>query len=107
MKHTTLTLCTALLCTTAAADEWTGRDKELHFAGGAAIAAAVTLATADQNTGFLVGVGVGVAKEVYDATGHGTPSGKDLIVTILGAYIGSRAAGWVITPRSVSYNWRF
>lgn len=107
MKHTILTLCIPLLCTTATADEWTGRDKNLHFAGGAAIAAAVTLATADPTTGFLVGAGVGVVKEVYDATGHGTPSGKDLIVTILGAYVGSRAAGWVITPVSVSYAWRF
>jgi uncharacterized protein YfiM (DUF2279 family) len=107
MKNTIIAAAIAAACLPAVADEWTGRDKDLHFAGGAAVAAAVTLATRDRDAGFWAGTAVGLAKEVYDSTGRGQVSGKDFVVTALGAYVGSRAAGWVITPRSVTYTMKF
>ena len=107
MKHTIIAATIAVACFPALADEWTGRDKSLHFAGGAAVAAAVTLATRDRDAGFWAGAASGLLKEVYDSTGRGHVSGKDFIVTALGAYVGSRAAGWVITPRSVTYTMQF
>jgi len=91
----------------AAAEPWSGIDKRLHFAGGLAIASAVTLATGDRNAGFWAGTAVGLAKELHDGMGHGHASAKDFVVTALGAYVGSRATGWVITPRSIRYSVSF
>jgi uncharacterized protein YfiM (DUF2279 family) len=88
------------------ADEWTGKDKQLHFVGGAAIAAAVTAATRDEWAGFAAGTASGLLKEVYDSTGRGQVSGKDFAVTALGALIGAKGAGWVITRNSVVYTRR-
>jgi uncharacterized protein YfiM (DUF2279 family) len=90
-----------------AAEDWTGPDKQLHFAAGAAIAGAITFATRSPTTGFWVGTAAGLAKELYDSTGRGHTSAKDFAVTALGAYIGSQAAGWVITPRSITYSVSF
>lgn len=81
----------------AYADEWTGRDKTLHFIGGAAVGAAVTLATDRPMYGIAAGAAVGLAKELYD-TQHRpthTPSAKDLVATVLGAAAGSYAS-WLI-----------
>lgn len=81
----------------AQADEWTGRDKTLHFLGGAAIGAAVTIATNRQDYGLAAGVGIGLLKEVYDSQHRDkhTPSTKDLIATVAGAAVGSYAS-WLI-----------
>jgi uncharacterized protein YfiM (DUF2279 family) len=101
-------IAAAMLATAAAhADEWTGRDKELHFVGGAAIAAAVTAATGNEWHGFLVSAGVGLAKEAYDSTGRGQVSGKDFAVTALGALIGAKATGWAIAPNRITYTMKF
>jgi uncharacterized protein YfiM (DUF2279 family) len=105
MKHI-IALTLALAATTAHADEWTGKDKQLHFVGGAAIAAAVTAATRDEWAGFAAGTASGLLKEVYDATGRGQVSGKDFAVTMLGAYVGAKGTGWVITRNSVVYTRR-
>jgi len=81
----------------AQADEWTGRDKTLHFLGGAAVGAAVTMYTDKPMYGIAAGAAVGLAKELYDTQHRSThtPSAKDLVVTVLGAAAGSYAS-WLI-----------
>jgi len=96
----------ACFATATHAEDWTGRDKQLHFIGGAVIAAAVTAATRDEWAGFAAGTTAGLVKEVYDSTGRGQVSGKDFVVTALGAYVGAKSAGWVITRNSVLYTRR-
>jgi len=82
----------------AHADEWTGRDKTLHFLGGAAVGAAVTVATDKPMYGVAAGAAVGLAKELYDSQHRSThtPSTKDLVMTIVGAAVGSYATHLVI-----------
>jgi uncharacterized protein YfiM (DUF2279 family) len=107
MKHA-LFLAAVLLSPLAIADEWTGQDKQLHFAGGAAVAAAVTAATGNEGSGFLAGVGIGVLKELADAASkHGTPSWKDALVTAVGAYVGTKTTGLLIGPRHITFRIRF
>lgn len=99
----TALLALSLLCTAAHADEWTGKDKQLHFVGGVAVAAAVTAATGDEWKGFIASTAVGFAKEVYDSTGRGQVSGKDFAVTALGAFVGAKFTGWALGPNYVKY----
>jgi putative lipoprotein len=82
----------------AHADEWTGQDKALHFVGGAAVGAAVTLYTDRPAYGIAAGAAVGLAKELYDSQHRSThtPSTKDLLVTVIGAAVGSYATHLVI-----------
>lgn len=93
----------------AKADDWTGADKTLHFAAGAGIASAVTLATDSPAKGFAAGVAVGLAKEVYDTQHRDrhTPSVKDFLVTAAGAGVGSWATGVVIRRDFVGFQRRF
>jgi uncharacterized protein YfiM (DUF2279 family) len=103
LKHS----ITALVLFTSAsvqADEWTGKDKQLHLIGGAAIAAAVTAGTGNELHGFLSGTASGLLKEVYDSTGRGQVSGKDFAVTALGALLGAKATGWAIGPNRITYS---
>lgn len=73
------------------ADSWTGRDKQMHLAAGAAVALPVTLATGSTWRGLAAGCGVGVAKELADMrrAGH-VASYRDA-----GAQIG----GLIVVPR--------
>ena len=103
MQTTTRAALGALLIALAAAahaDSWTGRDKQMHLAAGAAIALPVTLATGSTGYGLAAGCGVGVLKEVADTqrAGH-TPSVKDTIVTCAGALVGSQLGGLIVVPR--------
>ena len=67
-------------------------DKVKHFVAGAVIGGTTQYltykATGNKNTAFFVGLGVstlaGVAKELYDKQGHGTPSVKDAVWTSIG-----------------------
>jgi len=97
-----------LIATGAHADSWTGQDKTLHFAAGAAIGAAVTIATGDERMGMLAGAGVGLVKEIYDSRHRDrhTPSTKDFAVTALGAVVGSYT-GLVIRKEFIGYNFSF
>lgn len=77
-------------------DDWLGRDKALHFGASAAIAGTgygVTTSFTDRRAlAFAVGGGValgtGLAKEVLDAAGYGTPSWKDLAWDAIGTLVG-------------------
>jgi uncharacterized protein YfiM (DUF2279 family) len=106
-----LFLALLALADSAQADDWTGRDKTLHLSVGAAIGASVAAVT-DKRTGFLVGAGVGLAKEVADYRsrargGEHDPSAKDFIATAAGAALGAYVPGIVLGRRSISYSWSF
>ena len=95
-------LCSVRLCTCTCSvraqsdDPWLGRDKLLHFSlelgiTGAAYALSVPLVEPAWQRALLaagVGLSVGVAKELYDATGHGDPSLRDLSWDVLGCAAG-------------------
>jgi uncharacterized protein YfiM (DUF2279 family) len=72
---------------------WLGSDKTLHFAGSAALAMTARVEGRREEAAFVFAVGVGVAKELYDAAlkparhGRGA-SRKDLVVDLLGAAAG-------------------
>lgn len=94
---------------TAQADDWTGKDKAQHLVIGAAIGGLGTMVFQNKDVGLALGVAAGLAKEAYDSrrrTLH-TVSAKDALVTSFGAYLGSRAAGWTITPRRITYRRAF
>src|SRR3954470_13193528 len=93
----------ALLSTTSEAraqqrdaDPWFGHDKALHFAASASIAAVAyggaSLKTDDRPTrvaaAFTIGFGAGVAKEIWDLTGHGDASWRDLTWDVVGTTTG-------------------
>ena len=84
-----LTAGPALAAPCTAKDAWTGRDKALHLKAGLAIGAAGTLVFDSPRTGMLLGVGAGLAKEVYDRRGGGTCSLQDFAVTAVGAAAGA------------------
>jgi len=84
--------------TASAAEEWTAADKELHFAGSFAIAASLRAAGRADGESFGATVGIGVLKELYDATLKPRRTArrfdwKDLAADILGAAAGIAIAG--------------
>jgi putative lipoprotein len=84
-------------------DAWLGPDKAEHFGVSAAIGAgsyALVRPIAFEPPkarlfAFGVAVGVGAAKEGWDALGHGDPSWKDLGWDAAGALVGV-AVAWAI-----------
>ena len=92
------------LSTAAHADQWTGQDKLKHIAAGAAISSEITVVSGSETVGFCEGVGAGARKEFLDAGGTGQASFKDFAATALGAYVGAKIGGLVITPKGVSYS---
>ena len=91
----------------AKADEWHGRDKQLHAIGGAIVAGSVHQLTDSRWAGFVAGLAVGIGKEVADMhmPGH-TPSLKDAVVTALGGSL-VLVPGLSIGPGWVSYRKEF
>ncbi|WP_441291444.1 hypothetical protein ACSRUE_14160 [Sorangium sp. KYC3313] len=85
-----------------AADPWFGDDKMRHFCASIALAgggyALGALATDDLRQrlalGAAVALGAGLAKEVYDAAGHGTPSVRDVVWDALGTSVGLGLSLW-------------
>lgn len=85
-----------------AADPWFGDDKLRHFCASIALAgggyALGALATSDFRqrlaVGAAVALGAGLAKEVYDAAGHGTPSVRDFVWDALGTSAGLGLSLW-------------
>ncbi len=84
-------------------DDWFGADKALHFSVSALLAGAGYAATAPftERTPVRVGVGagfalsLGIAKELYDASGAGDPSWRDLTWDALGTGVGVLTA-WLV-----------
>jgi putative lipoprotein len=77
-------------------DPWFGRDKLLHFEAAGSLAlvgysGAAMLSTdraARAATGVALGLGAGVAKELWDLDGHGDASWRDLTWDAVGAATG-------------------
>jgi uncharacterized protein YfiM (DUF2279 family) len=84
-------------------DPWLARDKLLHFGATAAIAASGYglsrwwLDDERQRLAAAAGLAMsaGVAKELYDLSGHGDPSWRDLTWDAAGAACGSLSA-WLV-----------
>ena len=84
-------------------DDWLGADKALHFTLSAALAGTgyggAALLTERTSVRLAVGAGfalsLGIAKEVYDATGAGDPSWRDLTWDVLGTGVGVLSA-WLV-----------
>jgi putative lipoprotein len=84
-------------------DDWFGADKALHFSVSALLGGAGYGVTAmlTERTAVRVGVGagfalsLGIAKELYDATGAGDPSWRDLTWDALGTGVGVLTA-WLV-----------
>jgi len=72
---------------------WTAPDRQLHFGGSLAIAASLRVEGRRRSDALALTLGVGIAKEVYDAAfkprrlGRGM-SRKDLIADLAGAVAG-------------------
>lgn len=72
---------------------WTAPDRQLHFGGSLAIAASLRVEGRRRSDAIALTLGVGIAKEVYDAAfkprrlGRGA-SRKDLIADLAGAAAG-------------------
>lgn len=58
-------------------------DKQAHFFSGMALAFTVGLFF-DPLWGVIAAMGAGIAKEVWDKAGHGTPDALDMMATIMG-----------------------
>lgn len=109
-----LLLSWQLLSGPARADEWWGPDKALHFGVSAGLGAGGYAASSliwDEPwqralAGATLALSAGVAKELWDASGHGDPSWKDLCWDGLGAAVGvGLATGidlWLIKPSNSS-----
>jgi putative lipoprotein len=88
-------------------DPWFGRDKALHFGASALLAsggyAATAFFTEDRRVRLAVGGGfafsLGVAKELWDLSGHGDASWRDLTWDAVGTVTGlavATAIDWTI-----------
>jgi putative lipoprotein len=85
------------------ADPWFGRDKALHFSASAVIASGgyglSRLAFDDRRSCLLIGGGLaaaaGIGKELYDLSGHGDASFRDLTWDAIGTATGLFVA-WLV-----------
>jgi putative lipoprotein len=89
-------------------DPWFGRDKALHFGASTVIAAGGygTAALFSDNTrvrlatGGALGLAAGVSKELWDLSGHGDASWRDLTWDLAGTVTGlavGLAIEWTIS----------
>ena len=113
MKHI-IAAVLAIAATQAHADEWTGADKQKHFAVHVVSGAAVRTIFPSLTDTEAVAVATipGVIKELHDARSGGSGfSGKDMAWNIAGAFVGVKLTGWVLTKQrdtvSVSYSTAF
>jgi putative lipoprotein len=90
----------ALFCSISgsarAQDPWFGIDKAKHFSAsavfaGGGYAASILIVEAPWQRAVIGGnfaFALGIAKEIYDATGHGDPSFRDLTWDLIGCAVG-------------------
>jgi len=81
-------LLAATLSQCAKADGWTGQDKAHHFAMSAAMSS-LTARTHGGLAGMTLAMVPGVAKELSDLSGAGTPSIKDMMANLAGVLVGA------------------
>ena len=86
------------------ADEWTGKDKSLHFGVSAALGVAAYAQTHDRTKAFAWAIAPGVLKEIADSQSDGNQfSSKDLAWDALGAFVGVQAGHWVIGHQQIAW----
>jgi putative lipoprotein len=98
-----VSLCAAAPARAQSRDAWFGPDKALHFSVSALLAGGGYAAASPftERTVVRVGVGagfalsLGIAKELYDATGAGDASWRDFAWDVLGTGVGVLAA-WLV-----------
>lgn len=95
-------------------DRWFAYDKALHFgfsaglaAGGYTVGACIS---EKQRTRLAIGAGIallaGISKELWDLSGHGDPSWKDLFWDVMGTGTGlaiswtidTHGKNWLVSP---------
>ncbi|HMF39873.1 MAG TPA: hypothetical protein VKQ32_04210 [Polyangia bacterium] len=106
MRGALVVACVALLIVPGAhaqqqdTDPWFGRDKALHFAASASIAVVVYAGASFQTdsrpkraiAAASVALSAGIAKELWDLSGHGDASWRDLTWDVIGATTGTLVA---------------
>ena len=106
MKHI-IAAVLAIAATQAHADEWTGEDKQKHFAVHVLSGAAVRTLFPSLNDTEAIAVATipGVIKELHDARSVGSGfSGKDMAWNLAGAFVGVKLAGWMLTKQRDTVN---
>ena len=78
-------------------DSWHGPDKTEHLLIGAAAGMAGAFQFESFWHGVAAGALVGVTKEALDATGLGTCSLQDALVTVAGGVLGAATGGVMLT----------
>jgi hypothetical protein len=73
------------------------KDKMLHFVVGGVIAIVVITFTGIPFWGVLASLIAGIAKEVWDSTGRGTPDVYDIVATVIGGI--AIALVFIIAPQ--------
>ncbi len=94
-------------------DPWFGPDKALHFEAAGSLAvvgyAGAAMITTDRpvraGAGLALGLGAGVAKELWDLDGHGDPSWRDLTWDLIGATTGALVALAIDWTVHRTFNW--
>ena len=84
----------------AAEDDWLGGDKRAHFLGGLIVGGITSENTGSRGPGVLMGCGVGVFGELFEAGRYGWDGprasvrdfGAECLGAVLGAYIGTSMA---------------
>ena len=113
MKHI-IAAVLAIAATQAHADEWTGADKQKHFAVQVVSGAAVRtiFPSLTDTEAIAVATIPGVIKELHDSRSGGSGfSSKDMAWNLAGAFVGVKLTGWMLTKQrdtvSVSYSTSF
>src|SRR5690242_7187583 len=103
-------LCASADASAQTDDRWFGSDKVMHFALSADVAAGgYTFATGLFHNvpprlafGAVASLGFGIGKELYDLTGHGTASWRDLAWDVVGTASGLAVVWllqeWILAP---------
>lgn len=115
-KHSALAVLAVAFSVSSSAraaepDPWWGPDKALHFSVSAGFAAggyATSSIFLDRRwqratAGATFALTLGAGKELYDATGRGTASGKDFVWDVAGTAVGTALALLVdvlVSPRT-------
>lgn len=104
----------AIAANQANADEWTGADKQKHFAVHVVSGAAVrtVFPSLTDTEAIAVATIPGIIKELHDARSGGSGfSSKDMAWNIAGAFVGVKLTGWVLTKQrdtvALSYSTSF
>ena len=101
-------LSVLLLCLNAHADDWTGADKNKHFAVSAILGGAAYAYTHNRTKAFGLALIPGILKEVADSqSADNIFSTKDLAWDAFCAAVGGQAGHWIIGPERIAYTANF